>query len=157
MKEGVDCVIRAGEHVDSDMVARRLGVVEEITCASPAYLARRGTPVSPEGLEGHEMVGFVSSRTGRPLPLEFTSGGEVIHVALPARVLVGAGETGAEAARLGLGLIQAPRQRFLDDIAAGSLVDLMPAPRQRSPRVVVFADWLVEVLAPRFEAAGGWR
>ena len=79
------------------MVARRLGVVEEITCASPDYLARRGTPVSPERLEGHEMVGFVSSRTGRPLPLEFTVGGEVVHVALPTRVLMGSAETSAEA------------------------------------------------------------
>ena len=171
VREGVDCVIRAGELVDSDMVARRLGVVEEITCASPDYLARRGTPVSPERLEGHEMVGFVSSRTGRPLPLEFTVGGEVVHVALPTRVLMGSAETIAEAAKLGLGLVQAPRHRFVDDLASGTLVEvlpehpptptpvylLMPGSRQRSPRVRVFADWLIDVLAPRFEATGAWR
>ena len=146
-------------------------VVEEITCASPDYLARRGTPVSPERLEGHEMVGFVSSRTGRPLPLEFTVGGEVVHVALPTRVLMGSAETSAEAAKLGLGLVQAPRHRFVDDLASGTLVEvlpehpptptpvylLMPGSRQRSPRVRVFADWLIDVLAPRFEATGAWR
>lgn len=171
VREGVDCVIRAGELVDSDMVARRLGVVEEITCASPSYLARHGTPVSPERLEGHEMVGFVPSRPGRPLPLEFTVGGEVVHVALPTRVLVGAAETGAEAARLGLGLVQAPRQRFLDDLTSGTLVEVLPrhpptptpvylltpSSRQRSPRVRVFADWLVDILSPRFDAGGAWR
>ena len=171
VREGVDCVVRAGELVDTDMIARRLGVVEEITCASPAYLARHGTPASPEELDGHEMVGFVSSRTGRPLPLEFTVGGEVVHVALPARVLVGAAETGAEAARLGLGLVQAPRQRFGYDLASGTLVEvlpdhlptptpvsiLLPASRQRSPRVRVFADWLADTLGPRFAAAGTLR
>ena len=109
VREGVDCVVRAGALPDSDMVVRRLGALEEITVASPAYLAAHGTPASPDDLAGHTMVGFVSSRTGQPLPLEFTRGGEVLEVALPARMLVGSADTSAAAARLGLGLIQAPR------------------------------------------------
>lgn len=167
VREGVDCVVRAGELADSDMVVRRLGTMEEITVASPAYLAEHGTPGSPDSLDGHVMVGFVSSRTGQALALEFTRGGEVIEVLLPARVLVGGADTSAEAARLGLGLVQAPRYRFADDLATGRLVEVLadfpptptpvsvlyPSSRQLSPRVRVFIDWLVETVGPQIAPA----
>ena len=163
VREGVDCVVRAGVLADSGMVVRRLGALEEITVASPAYLASHGRPSSPDDLDGHAMVGFVSSRTGQPLPLEFTRGAEVVEVALPARVLVGAADTSVAAARLGLGLVQAPRYRFADDLASGALVEVLadypptptpisvlyPGSRQLSPRVRVFVDWLIETLGPR--------
>ncbi|WP_395943363.1 LysR family transcriptional regulator [Brevundimonas sp.] len=164
VREGVDCAVRAGELADSDMVVRRLGVMEDVTVASPAYLAAHGTPTSPDSLDGHVMVGFVSSRTGQPLPLEFTRDGKVIEVVLPARVLVGGADTSAEAARLGLGLVQAPRYRFADDLASSRLVEVLadfpptptpvsvlyPSSRQLSPRVRVFIDWLVETVGPQF-------
>ncbi len=159
VREGVDCVVRAGLFADSDMVVRRLGLMEEITCASPGYLAEHGVPVSPDRLDGHAMIGFVSSRTERPLPLEFTIDGRMIEVTLPARVLVSAASTSAAAARLGLGLVQAPRHGFLDDLASGALVEVLadypptPTPisvvypsRQLSPRVRVFVDWLVDTI-----------
>jgi DNA-binding transcriptional LysR family regulator len=69
VREGVDCVIRAGELQDSGMIMRLLATIEEITCASPSYLKRHGVPASPEALEGHQAVGFVSSRTGEVPPL----------------------------------------------------------------------------------------
>lgn len=165
VREGVDCVVRAGELADSDMVVRRLGVMEEITVASPAYLAEYGSPHTPDELDGHQMIGFVSSRTGQPLPLEFTRNGSVIEVALPARVLVGGADTGAAAARRGLGLSQAPRYRFADDLASGALVEVLadfaptptplsvlyPSNRQLSPRVRVFVDWLVKTISSRLD------
>jgi DNA-binding transcriptional LysR family regulator len=163
VREGVDCVVRAGLFADSDMVVRRLGVMEEITCASPHYLAEHGIPVSPDRLHGHVMVGFVSSQTNRPLPLEFTIDGRKIEVILPARLLVGSADTSAAAARLGLGLVQAPRHRFENDLASGALVEVLqqflptptpvsvlyPSNRQLSSRVRVFVDWLINVLGPK--------
>ena len=162
IREGVDCVVRAGPLTDSDMMVRRLGSLEEITVASPGYLALHGVPTSPDHLGGHAMVGFVSSRTGQPLPLEFTRNGEVMEVALPTRVLVGTADTSAAAARLGLGLVQAPRYRFTNDLASGALAEVLaeypptptpisvlyPSNRQLSPRVRVFIDWLVAVIGP---------
>ena len=162
VREGVDCVVRAGEPVNSDLIVRRLGAVEEITCASPAYLAGHGIPASPDSLGGHVMVGFTSSRTGQVMPLEFTQNGRTIERVLPARVLVGGADTLAAAARLGLGLVQAPRHRFADDLATGALVEVLaaypPTPmpvsvlyassRHLSPRVRVFVDWLIAVIRP---------
>ncbi|WP_395494858.1 LysR family transcriptional regulator [Acetobacter sp. KSO5] len=164
VREGVDCVVRAGKLPDSDMIVRPLGVMEEVTVASPAYLARYGTPASPEDLGGHQMIGFVSSRTGQSLPLEFTRGEEVIEVSLPARLLVGGVDTYAEAARQGFGLVQVPRYGFVEDLDRGTLIEVLPdfpptptplsvlypSNRQLSPRVRVFADWLVESIGSRF-------
>ena len=166
VREGVDCVVRAGELGDSDLVVRRLGVMHEVTCASPAYLERHGAPASPDALEGHLMVGFVSSRTGQVAPLEFVQDGRTVERMLPARVLVSGSDAGAVAARRGLGLVQAPRRRFDDDFASGALVEVLaefapsptpvsilyPSRRQLSARVRVFVAWLEEVLAPHLRS-----
>ncbi|WP_428376284.1 LysR family transcriptional regulator [Lichenicoccus sp.] len=167
VREGVDCVVRAGEPVDSTLIVRRLGLLEETTCASPAYLASHGIPASPDALAGHVMIGFMSSRTGQVLPLEFTYDGRTIERVLPARLLVSGADTSAAAALLGLGLAQAPRHRFAADLATGALVEVLadyaPAPtpvsvlypssRQLSPRVRVFVDWLIGVLGPHMRPA----
>jgi DNA-binding transcriptional LysR family regulator len=165
VREGVDCVIRAGELPNSDMIVRRLGMAREMTFASPAYLERHGVPRSPDDLAGHVMIGFVSSRTGQVMPLEFTVGDAIREILLPSRVTVANSDTSAALARLGFGLAQAPRHRFGEDLEAGSLVEVLgdfpptataisalyPRSRQLSPRVRVFVDWLVEVLAPKLE------
>ena len=110
------------------------------------------------------MIGFASSRTGQVLPLEFTVAGEIRTMALPCRITVTNSETYAALARLGFGLMQAPRHRYAEDILAGTLKEVLcehppsplpisvlyPKSRQLSPRVRVFIDWLVEVVAPKF-------
>jgi DNA-binding transcriptional LysR family regulator len=163
VREGVDCVIRAGEVADTGLIRRRLRDIEEITVASPSYLERHGAPATPDMLEGHRMVGFVSSRTGDLLPLEFTVGDAVRQVVLPARVQANNSDTSAELARLGLGLLQAPRYRFAQDLRQGTLIEVLaawrpsptplsvlyPQSRQLAPRVRVFIDWVVEILGPR--------
>src|SRR5712672_755257 len=71
VREGIDCVLRVGDLRDSELVARRVAMLEEITCAAPAYIDRFGMPSSIEALRGHRMIGFRSSATGTLLPLEF--------------------------------------------------------------------------------------
>ena len=163
VREGYDCVIRAGEIADSDLIVHRLGLAHEGTFASPAYLARKGTPRTLDDLQGHEMIGFSSSRTGQVLPLEFTVDNQLRTLTLPSRVTVTNSETYAALARLGFGLIQAPRHPYARDLAAGALAEVLPdhppsptpisvlypKSRQLSPRVRVFIDWLVETVAPR--------
>lgn len=157
VREGIDCVLRVGGLQDSDMVARRVATLEEVTCAAPSYLARHGEPRSMDELEGHRMVGFHSSATGTVLPLEFMVGGDVQRRPLPATVTVDGAESLVAAARLGLGLIQVPRYHVDSDIEHGTLVPVLagiapePSPvsllhprnRQLSPRVRVFMEWVV--------------
>ncbi|MFW2588053.1 LysR family transcriptional regulator [Sagittula sp. SSi028] len=172
VREGVDCVIRAGEPEDSSLISRRLASMPEITCASPAYIARHGTPESIADLQGHHMIGFVSSRTGAPLPLEFTTGTGIETVRLPAIMSTNNADTAHHLAREGFGLAQAPKYRFADDLASGRLVEVLPhAPppptllaayypqnRQLSPRLRVFLDWLVTLFDDAaFQGCAGTR
>lgn len=163
VREGIDCVVRVGKLKDSDMVARRLGELEEVTCAAPDYLQRFGTPHSISELEGHRMVGFRSSASGPLMPLEFTVSGQTRQVTLPCTVSVSAAESLVAAARMGLGIIQVPRYHLRDSLDNGSLLPLLPQfpstpmpvsllyPRNRqlSPRVRVFIDWFSKVFAAR--------
>jgi DNA-binding transcriptional LysR family regulator len=167
VKEGVDCVLRVGELPDSGMVARRVAMLEEGTFAGPDYLERYGEPRLLEGLEEHRMIGFVSSATGQVIPLEFTVGGKLRHLTPRVALSVTAAETMVSAARLGLGLIQAPRYHIAADLARGTLVEVLtdfrpsptpvsllyPRSRQLSPRVRVFIDWLTQ----EFEALASGR
>jgi len=161
VREGIDCVLRVGDLRDSDMVARRVAMLEEITCAAPAYIDRFGMPSSIEALDGHRMIGFRSSATGALLPLEFTVDGALRNVTLPATVSVDGAETLVAAGRLGLGLIQAPLYHLERDLKSGTLVAILaafppsstpvsllyPRSRQLSPRVRVFIDWLVRAFS----------
>ncbi|OWJ65838.1 LysR family transcriptional regulator [Inquilinus limosus] len=169
VREGVDCVLRVGQPADSTLIGRRIAVLAEGTFASPAYLRRFGTPRTLDDLESHRMVGFLSSATGALLPLEFTADGVPRQVTLPVTVSAAGAEIYFAAARLGLGLIQLPRYRLVDDLAAGTMVEVLadtpPAPspvyvlyphsRQLSPRVRVFIDWLAAEFAARLPSAEG--
>ncbi len=108
VREGVDCVVRVGQPPDSTMVGRRIAMLEEGTFASPDYLRRFGTPSTLDDLDGHRMIGFLSSATGNIIPLEFMVGGKLHYVTLPTTISVVAAETNVAAALLGLGLIQVP-------------------------------------------------
>lgn len=156
VREGIDCVLRVGVPVDSDLVARRLGELRETTVASSAYLDRHGTPRTLDELEGHRMVGFLSSVTGRAMPLYFTVGQREVELSLPATLLTTGAEMLVGAARLGLGIIQVPRYCLVDDLQSGRLVEILtdmppsPSPisvlyprhRQLSPRVRAFLQWV---------------
>jgi DNA-binding transcriptional LysR family regulator len=159
VREGIDCVLRVGDLQDSDMVARRVTMLTEMTCAAPAYINRFGMPASVDALDGHRMVGFRSSAMGALLPLEFIRDGIVRNVLLPAAMVVDGAESLVAAARLALGLIQVPRYHIESDLESGTLITVLPddppSPtpvslvyprnRQLSPRVRVFIDWLVRV------------
>lgn len=172
IREGIDCVLRVGEPQDSDMVARRIAMLEEVTLASPAYLKRSGTPRNLDALtQGHRIVGFHSTATGSILPLEFIVDGAARNIALPAAVSVTAAETYVAAAKLGLGLIQVPRYHAAAAIKSGELVEVLPAfppsptpvsllyPRNRqlSPRVRVFLDWVASEFAAHDRGNGEHR
>ena len=161
IREGIDCVLRVGTLQDSDMIGRRVAMLEEVTLAAPAYVKRLGMPMHPDALDGHRMVGFRSSATGGLLPLEFTVDGLVREITLPATISVNAAESYFAAAKLGLGLIQVPRYHAEDALRSGELLHVLrefpptrtpvsmlyPRNRQLSPRVRVFIDWLIKVFA----------
>lgn len=161
VREGIDCVIRVGVPEDSSLRLRRLGHLPEMTCASPTYLAAHGTPHSLDDLAGHNMIGFVSSQTGEVMPLNFIRDGRTESRRLPARVMTDNSDTAAALAAQGLGLIQAPRYRFEEQLRRGELVEVLAAyppgslqvnaiyagERRASRRLDVFLNWVSDIFA----------
>src|SRR5271168_4140953 len=166
IREGFDCILRAGDLADSPLIKRRLATLDRGTFASPGYLERFGTPRTPDKLDGHEMVGFLAPDTADIAPLSFRAAGEIRRLTLPAMMTVTGPETNVAAACLGLGLIQVPRYRVVSELASGALVEVLsdfpppPLPvhvlysqtRQLSPRLRVFIDWMAEQFRERLKS-----
>lgn len=160
VREGVDCVLRAGLLQDSSLIGRQVASLEQVTVASPEYLAQHGTPATLDDLQQHFAVDYLSSATGRAVPLEFRVGREVVERLLPARVSVTGVDLYTGAALSGLGIVQVPRYRIVQELAAGSLREVLPdcppppmpvsvvypQSRQLSARVRVFSQWLAAQL-----------
>jgi DNA-binding transcriptional LysR family regulator len=167
VREGIDCVVRAGTPQDSSLVARRLAVMPEVVCASPEYLQYFGAPSHPDELSAHQAVGFFSSGRDRTYPLELVVEGEARQFELAHWIAVNDAESYVACALRGCGLIQLPRYHVEDELREGRLVEVLsdwpstgmvvsamyPHHRQLSPRVRVFVDWVVSVYAEKFGSA----
>ncbi|MDE1181957.1 LysR family transcriptional regulator [Paraburkholderia sp.] len=157
--EAIDISIQTGELPDSGLIARRLGTLEHVTCASPAYLERHGTPTGLADLSGHVAVNCMSPHNGRAVDFDFDVGGETLNVKVEGFVKVSDELAYLTCGLQGLGLIQPSRiaaQPYLD---SGALREVLPQwkpvpmpvsvayvkNRRVSPRVRVFVDWLAQL------------
>jgi LysR family transcriptional regulator for bpeEF and oprC len=171
LAEGIDCVIRGGDVHDESLVARRLGELPVVTCAAPRYLAARGTPGSPDALDGHVFVNFFSSKTGRVFEVDWQKGDRTVERRAPHLVAANDAETWIALAVAGLGLVQTPcGPAVRRHVEQGDLVllfpDWRPAPlpltvlyprtRHLPARVRVFIDWVVELYREETRAAAAF-
>jgi LysR family transcriptional regulator, regulator for bpeEF and oprC len=159
IEEGVDCVIRIGTLKDSRLVARRIGVHQGVTVASPGYLERYGVPVSVEELERHVAVNYFWGRTGRIMDLTFEVDSHPVNVKMKGRIAVNDADAYVESALEGIGIIQAARFMALPHLKSGKLVEILsrwkplplpisavyPHKRHLSSTVRAFVDWVAEL------------
>jgi LysR family transcriptional regulator for bpeEF and oprC len=159
--DGIDCVIRTGELTDSSLVARRLGELSWITCASPRYLKEHGEPESVVALRGHRVVNYLSNATGRPLDWRFTVDGETLAMTMQSRFSVNETEAYLQCALEGLGLVQLSELVASPYLKSGRLKEVLgdarstPVPisivyangRNVATAVKVFVDWIMEIFA----------
>jgi LysR family transcriptional regulator for bpeEF and oprC len=128
IREGVDCVIRVGHLQDSGLVARRVGMRQAVTVASPAYLRRYGTPHAIEDLEHHLAVNYFRG-TGRMMDFSFDQAGEPVTVKMKGHVAVNDALAYLEGGLDGLGIIQAARFLAQPHLESGALVEILPGLR----------------------------
>lgn len=156
--EGLDVAVRIGRLADSSLLARRVGEVRQVLVASPSYLAARGSPRTPGDLAGHDAI-FSASR---PVPIEwrFRDAARTRIVRPAPRLLVNEVEAALVAARLGRGIALALSYQVADDLAAGTLIRLLPdhepppvpvqlvtpGGRHMAPRIRAFLDHAAQAL-----------
>ena len=102
IEEHIDVGLRVGELADFSLVAKKVGAVSRVVCASPAYLKRRGCPTTPEDLENHDCITFdntLSSQTWN-----FNIGEMERPFPIHSRLVVSTAEAATDAAVAGIGL-----------------------------------------------------
>lgn len=158
VKEGLDAAVRIGPLADSSLVGRMFDQQVICTCASPAYLAKRGKPESPDDLSAHTSLLFRLPSSGRDRPWQFRVGKRNVSLVPDSGVRLGDGEALVQAAAAGMGVIQAPKYMAEDEVKRGKLVEILerfrPAPlpislvypsnRHVPLRVRVLADMLAD-------------
>jgi DNA-binding transcriptional LysR family regulator len=155
IEEGIDAALRIGALANLSLVARRLGEVRRVTVASPAYLERRGTPLVPADLAGHELI--MSTAVRSVAEWRFRADGREHVVRYSPRLRMNDVEAMLAAARDGFGIARALSYQVEPDLRAGLLrrllVDyepepapvhlVMPSSRHMAPRLRAFVDFAV--------------
>ncbi|OCP22160.1 MULTISPECIES: substrate binding domain-containing protein [unclassified Ensifer] len=156
---GVDVALRIARAPGANLIARKIAPVRMIACASPGYLARRGTPRQPSDLGSHETLSYSYLSLGDSWMFYDVEGRET-QVRIHPVVHATNGDLLRALALAGGGVIVQPDFIVEDDIAMGRLVPLLEgwhlsafnlyavylSRRHLSPKVRVFIDYLVETL-----------
>jgi DNA-binding transcriptional LysR family regulator len=164
--EAFDCVVRVGALPDSSLVARPLGRLRLINCASPSYLQRHGTPQTLQDLQQHQLVHYAPTLGARPIGWEYCEGDRSKFLPMRGNVSVNNSDAYQAACLAGLGLVQVPAVGVQQLIEQGLLVPVLPqftgAPmpvsllvanrRQLAKRVRALMDWLALTLEPYLDA-----
>jgi DNA-binding transcriptional LysR family regulator len=125
MDEHIDVAVRIGEQPDSALMATGVGTVRRVVCASPAYLKRRGMPVTPRDLAKHECIAFEVLASSRAWI--FGAGKSELSVPVRSRLTVNTAEAAIEAAILGVGIIRVLSYQVEDAIRSKALRIILEA------------------------------
>ncbi len=154
ISEGYDLAIRAGTLQDSSLIARRIASRRLVTCASPAYIARNGSPPTIHALTNHNcLLGTLGS-------WRFREGGRNFDLRVQGNWRSNNGRALVHAARSGLGLVQLPSFYVGAEVEAGRLVPVLedfkptdtgvwavyPHNRHLTAKVRLFVNYLAERL-----------
>lgn len=159
----IDVAIRIGRLPDSTLVARKVGEIRWIVCASPDYLERRGTPDTPGALAYHDCIAFEGLQRDREWP--FGDGNEQQQVMINPRFSVNTADGVVAGAIAGVGIACVLSYQAVASIRAGSLlpilmdwtplpipVHLVHAPHQQQPlKLRAFLDFVAPRLLQRLQ------
>jgi len=165
VEEGYDLAIRIATLASSTLISKRLASTRMMLCASPGYLAARGVPRHPADLAGHAVISYSYWSTRDEWHFDGPAGG--VSVKTSPCVHTNSGDTCRAMALAHQGVILQPSFLVAEDVAAGTLVELMPEFRSLemgiyavyptrkhvSPKVRVLIDFLSGHFAGR---GSGW-
>jgi DNA-binding transcriptional LysR family regulator len=124
VNEGIDVALRTGAMPNSNMTARRIAESRSVVVATPAYLQRHGTPMSPDELSGHQSI--ILTRGGGRDSFVFRKAEIEAPVTLRGRLKVTQAEGLREAVISDLGLAVTSEWLFTSELKSGKVVPLLP-------------------------------
>lgn len=124
VEEGYDVAIRIASLENSTLVSKRLASTRMVLCASPQYLKLHGTPTHPRELADHAVISY--SYWSTKDEWHFTGPQGVVRVKTKPCMHTNNGDTCRVAALDSQGIILQPSFMVSGDLAAGTLVELMP-------------------------------
>ena len=162
---GFDVAIRLGELETPGLIARPLQDYTSTLCASPDYLARQGTPQTPEDLRQHDCLAFAYPATddwrNADKLWRMTGAEGEIEVEVSGSLTLNSSQGLRQAAVHGMGIVMLPDALVRPDLEAGKLVALLPTyqlpsrpmhlvyrqDRYRLPKLRAFVDFVMEQFA----------
>jgi DNA-binding transcriptional LysR family regulator len=160
VEDGLDLAIRIGDLGNPNLIARRIGTMRLVACASPDYLKRNGVPKHPDDLVKHNCFAYEYSPSKNTWPFRDSKNNEV-KARIAGSVHANNGEMLAAIAAAGVGIALEPDFIINPLLASGALVpilqDFKPAPysiyavypsrRHLSAKVRTFVDFLADRFA----------
>lgn len=161
IEDGFDLAVRFGQMPESTLIARKLCSLHLILCASPAYLARRGTPKHVEELDEHDHVLFTPSSHNQTWTL-VNGSDQTYEFGRPARLATNNYGAVVDVARAGGGIAAISEFMVTEEIKSGALVRVLPEWQTRPtdvhavyparqnvpPRLALFLEHLAKSLNP---------
>ena len=161
IEQGIDVAVRVGNLVDSRLISKSLGPHRIAAFASPAYLAKRGTPLELSELEHHECVNFRYQSSGQALRWPFNVDGKVVEQVPNASLVIDSSDAVAAVVAAGGGIGISPTYVAAPYVARGELTPLFaefavdrssitalwPESRRGSPNVKAFVGFLQELFS----------
>jgi DNA-binding transcriptional LysR family regulator len=156
VEEGFDAAIRIAVLSSSTLIARRLAPCKQVICASPAYVARHGTPEALEDLLNHNCIVYTLGRDARVWRVLADDGSEV-QLPVHGNAYVNSGFLEQGFALEGVGIAILPTFYVGDALREGKLVRLLehvrlpelgvhfvyPDRRNLLPKLKALLDFLV--------------
>ncbi|MCX5515328.1 LysR family transcriptional regulator [Kaistia algarum] len=163
LEDGFEVLVRIGEFEDASLIAHRLAPYRLIACASPAYLAERGTPQTPGDLEAHDCLAYAYWSPSLPCRWRFSRDGREEEVKATGRFRSNDWRTLLHAATEGFGITLGPESVLSAELAAGRLVRVLseyegparpmhviyPASRRPTVKLRSFVEAVVEAFGPK--------
>lgn len=162
VEEGYDLAIRITDHPHATMVARKIAPVRWVTCASPDYLARHGTPMTPQDLNRHQCLlyqGIPALHSG----WRYRVGSKEVTLHVSGRCRVNNSEVLLQMALDGMGIVLFPTYILGPLLKSGRLKQILPdcvanpdtllyatylPNRYMQPKVRAFIDHLLDHFGP---------
>jgi DNA-binding transcriptional LysR family regulator len=162
IEEKVDVAIRVGRLADSSLIAGKIGEMRRVIVASPAYLAEKGRPKTPDDLLNHHCLLWDEEHDDlNRWPFEVN--GVVRHISVRGRIMSNNAQALYQLALKGAGIFRMLEYRARPFISRGELVPLLERTHRdkaipvhalylrtniAKPRIRVFLDFLIEKCAP---------